>query len=113
MTLYRDKRDYERFIAKLYEYKMKCDVEVLVYCLMPNHFHFLLLEPEVGRDNDKSNISIFMHRLLISYAKYFSYKYDHSGVVFQSRFQSKMINSDAYYEKIKEYILNNPVRKDW
>jgi REP element-mobilizing transposase RayT len=110
MNIFHEGRDYDKFLSKLYEYKLKFNVNVLVYCLMPSHFHLLLKEPEMRTVESIANISYMMKVLLNSYAKYFICKYKHSGNVFQGNFKSKFVGTDEYFFQLKEYILNNPVR---
>ncbi|MDE2001122.1 MAG: transposase, partial [Patescibacteria group bacterium] len=57
-------------------------VEILAFCLMPNHYH-LLLRPKL--DN---GISLFMRKLNMGYAKYFNQKYERNGTLFQGRYKS-------------------------
>ncbi|MCL5969892.1 MAG: transposase, partial [Patescibacteria group bacterium] len=85
------------------EYKDKFGVTVLGYCLMPNHFHFL-----VKQDTDLP-ITFFMLRLGTSYAKYFNIKYDQVGSLFQGRFKAKLIESDEYLLQVSRYIHRNPI----
>lgn len=97
------KRDYERFLDRLKEYKNKFEVSILGYCLMPNHFHLL-----VKQETDLP-ITFFMLRLGTSYAKYFNIKYDQVGSLFQGRFKAKIIDSDEYLLQVSRYIHRNPI----
>lgn len=112
MEIFRSKCDYERFVSKLFMYSDAFGVELQMHCLMPNHFHLLLKEPEERTEEDMSNMSRMMQRLLNSYSKYFGLKYNHSGNVFQGKFKAKIVERDEYYEQLKKYILENPVRKN-
>jgi putative transposase len=114
MALFKDHEDYLRFICKMLEVRRHSRVQILAFCLMPNHFH-LLLKESAGK-----NISRFLQRLQGAYAMYFMQKYKHSGRVFQGVFKSKHIKDDAYFDRIIAYIHQNPVRdglvktvKDW
>lgn len=70
---------------------------------MPNHFHLIL------RQKAERGISIFLQRLSVSFSMYFNLKYDHSGTIFQGRFQSRHIDSDPYFKWIFSYVHLNPV----
>lgn len=96
------RRDYERFLKKTLEYKNDFNVTILCYCLMPNHFHFLV------RQNMEVSLSKFMLRLSTSYAKYFNIKYEEVGSLFQSRFQAKFIETEEYLLELSRYIHRNP-----
>lgn len=77
-------------------------VDLVGFCFMPNHFHLLL-----GEKND-GNISLFMHRLLVSYSKYFNLKYERRGHVFERTFNSKHISDNEYLLRSSAYIHLNP-----
>lgn len=96
-------RDYERFTKRTQEYKEKFGISILCYCLMPNHFHFLL------RQNSDASITSFMLHLGTSYAKYFNIKYDQVGSLFQDRFKTKLIETDEYLLQLSRYIHRNPI----
>lgn len=75
---------------------------ILSYCLMPNHFHFLILQ------NTSIPISKFISKLCTSYGVYFNKKYENVGSVFQDRFKAKLVDDDAYLTHLSAYIHNNP-----
>src|SRR3989344_3811028 len=57
-------------------------VDILCYCLMKNHFHLLL------RENVEGGISMYMHRLLTSYSRYFNIRNVRSGSLFVNPFKA-------------------------
>lgn len=97
------RRDYKRFLEKSLKYKSKFGVTIMCYCLMFNHFHFLLKQ-----DTDIP-ITSFMLRLSTSYAKYFNIKYEQVGSLFQGRFRAKLIENDEYLLHLSRYIHRNPM----
>lgn len=111
MVIFKDKQDYCYFLKKLAFYKSNMKCMLFAYCLMPNHFHFLLREPDYVLQPELSEISRFMSRILCSYSKYFCLKYKHSGHVFQGRFNDKIVDKPDYYKTIIRYIHDNPLRK--
>jgi len=78
-------------------------VNLVAFCLMPNHFHLLLQERTSG------GISKFMQRLGTAYTMYFNEKNERSGALFQGRFKNRLIDSEAYLLKIIDYIHLNPM----
>lgn len=78
-------------------------VDIVCFCLMPNHFH-ILLTPLI--DN---GVSIFMHKLGMGYTKYFNRKYERSGVLFQGTFKSVHVKTESQLMHLSRYIhLINP-----
>jgi putative transposase len=78
-------------------------VDVLCYCVMSDHYHLLLKEL---RDN---GISDFIRKCNISIAKYVNIKNDRRGPLFESRFNSKHIDTNEYLVHLSLYIHLNPL----
>jgi len=76
-------------------------VEIIVYCLIPNHYHFILKEIREG------GISEFMKRLGGGYTKYFNEKNKRSGVLFQGRFKSSLIKEEDRLLELSAYVNLN------
>lgn len=77
-------------------------VELVAYCLMPNHFHLLIYQ------HQPRAMARFMQSVLTSYSRYFNTKYNRTGSLFESRYKASMIGDDAYLEHISRYIHLNP-----
>lgn len=81
-------------------------MNIIAYCLNPNHFHFIL-EEITDRGIEK-----FMQKLGGGFTRYFNEKYHRSGVLFQGKFKSVHINSDDYLLFLSAYInLNYRIHK--
>ncbi len=76
---------------------------LLSYCLMPNHFHFLI------RQNSEFSLSKLWAKVFTSYCMYFNKKYDHVGALLQSKFKAVTVTSDAQLLWLSSYIHNNPL----
>lgn len=94
--------DYERFLKRMKEYKDEFKIDILGYCLMPNHFHFLL------KQATDTSLTHFMLKLGTSYAKHFNIKYKEVGSLFQGRFKAKLVEKDEYLLQLSRYIHRNP-----
>jgi putative transposase len=97
-----------RFTEKL-ENREKL-VDILAYCLMPNHIHLVVTERE------ENGISKFMLKLMTGYSMYFNIKYDRSGPLFTRPFRSSHIDSDPYFRWLFAYVQLNPLdifQPDW
>lgn len=79
------------------------EIELLAYCLMPNHFHFLVKQTE------EHSIENFMGSLLTRYSMYFNKKYVRVGSLFQGPYKAALIIKDAYLLHLSRYIHLNPV----
>ncbi len=79
-------------------------VEIMAYCLMPNHFHLLV------KENKEGGISRFMLKLLTGYGMYFNKKNERTGPIFEGRFKAKHVVEDSYLEYLLAYIHLNPVK---
>jgi putative transposase len=79
------------------------NVHIIAYCLMPNHYHFLLY-----LQNEK--ISNSMKSLSLAYTKAINKKLNRSGVLFQGRFQSIHIQETEYLINLVRYIHLNPIK---
>lgn len=77
-------------------------VDVIAYCLNPNHYHFVLKQRE-----NTDGITIFMQRLGNSYTRYFNEKNKRNGVLFQGRFKSTHIKSNAQLLRMSVYVNCN------
>lgn len=78
-------------------------VDILAFCLMPNHYH-LLLRPRRGNAIPK-----FMKKLNIGYAKYFNQKYKRTGTLFEGRYKSVLVKEHAHFVHLPYYIHLNPL----
>ncbi len=78
-------------------------IDVLCYCLMPNHYHFLI------KQKADNGITEFMHKLNTSYTKFFNLNLHRSGRLFEYTFKAKLIESDELLLHVSRYIHLNPV----
>ncbi|PID52484.1 MAG: hypothetical protein CR972_02245 [Candidatus Moraniibacteriota bacterium] len=76
-------------------------IEMVAYCLNPNHYHMIVREKESG------GIKKFMQKIGTSYTMYFNKKYKRTGVLFQGKFKSIHIDSDAYLLYLSAYVNDN------
>ena len=85
--------------------KLHESIELLCYCLMPNHFHLLVYQIDEGA------MQRLMHGVMTVYSRYFNKKYQRSGSLFESRYKASLITSDTYLFHVSRYIHLNP--KTW
>lgn len=77
-------------------------IEIYAFCLIPNHFHFLLKEL-IEKGTEK-----FVGNLQNSYAKYVNTKRKRTGALFQEKFKAIRIESDEQFLHVARYIHLNP-----
>ena len=92
----------EDFLRELKKTKTPM-LEIISYCLMPNHLHFLL-RPLVN-----AGASDFMRNIQHSYSKYFNTKNGRSGALFQGMFKAVLIETEEQLIHVSRYIHLNPV----
>jgi len=103
---------YSRFIAqseskkeeifRSLKIKKRKKVELIAFCLMPNHFHLLLKQLDVN------GISNYMREFQNSYARYFNTKNNNTGPLLEGRFKAVRIEDDNQLIHVSRYIHLNP-----
>jgi putative transposase len=117
--LFRSEENYHYFLKKYAQYIYPV-VETFAYCLMPNHFHFLirirpaeellkLAKNPVGFENLPGLVSRQFSHFLNAYAKAFNAMYDRKGSLFMGDINRKLVPEESYYTKLIHYIHYNPV----
>lgn len=97
------KPKFSKFNPDLHK-NLKTDkiVDILSYCLMPNHFHLLI------RQVKNNGISEFLSKVINSYTKYFNTKYNRVGHLFQGAFKAVLVESEEQLIHLSRYIHLNP-----
>jgi len=81
----------------------KLIVEILAFCLMPNHFHLFVRQLKDG------GIPKFMHKLGTGYTMSFNQKYERVGSLFQGSYKAILIDQEPYFYHLLHYIHLNPL----
>jgi len=76
-------------------------VEIVCYCLNPNHFHLILKQLQ------EKGISKFMLKVSTGYTMFFNNKYERSGSLFQGVFKAIHIDSNEYLLYLSAYVNGN------
>ncbi len=76
-------------------------VNILAFCLMPNHYH-LLLQPLV-----ENGVSLFMKKLNGGYVQYFNKRHERTGTLFERKYKSVLVDSQAHFIHMPYYIHLN------
>ena len=99
--IYEDDEDRRVFLCILSDAVEKTACDLYAWCLMGNHFH-LLIHGEMER------VSKCMQRLCGEYAHWFNKRTDRVGHLFQARFRSEAVDTEAYLLTVIRYIHHNP-----
>jgi len=98
-----ERENYLYFLRQFRYFVAAQTVQVVAYCLMPNHYHFLIYLREEG-------LSAAMQRFTPSYTNAINRRYQRSGALFEGRFQTLWVDSDRYLLHLTRYIHLNPVK---
>ena len=135
-TIFKEEKNYQYFLEKFDEYLGNL-LDVYAYCLMPNHFHFLVKtksdfrslngELRFPNSNDQITNSKYIQSknseisfaevytkafkdFFICYSKSINNAYNRTGSLFQPKFKRKIITDSNHLSGIFPYIHNNPLR---
>ena len=90
-----DETDVSQIISGRY-------VELISFCLMPNHFHLIL------REVQENGIARYMQRVLNGYTKYYNAKYEVSGHLFEGPYKAVHVENNDQLLYLSAYIHRNP-----
>ena len=109
-NIFKTDENYYYFINKT-RFFLKPYCDLYAYCLMPNHFHFLLRIKDVNelKAIRPKRISQPFSNLFNSYTKSYNKYFSRTGSVFQEHFHRERIKTEEYFRNVFIYIHNNPV----
>lgn len=98
--------DYAAFEAILLEARTRFRMRILAYCLMPNHWHFVLWPAS------SKQLSDFMHWLTMTHARRWQefHQTVGTGAVYQGRYKALPIQTDMHFLNVCRYVERNPLR---
>lgn len=124
--IYEDAQDYKMFLYYLKIYLSSIDelhseypllrsnivnnnlfgkVDLLAYCLMPNHYHLLL------RQTTKDGIAKLMKQVGTAYSMYYNKRHNRIGHLFQNTYKGVMVTTDEQLLHLSRYIHLNPIAR--
>ena len=109
-TLFKENKNYQHFL-NLYDIHIEPIAETYAWCLMKNHFHFLVRIKDLKEIESEKKIlpSQSFSNLFNAYTKAFNKSYTRHGALFERPFRRKLINNESYFQNLIAYIHNNPV----
>jgi len=123
-TIFHDDSDYKAFLYLLRKYlepgfqekkytprgeeclvepnHVHREVDLVAFCLMPNHFHLLLFQKSL------EGMTKLLVRLCSSYSTYFNQKYEKQGSPFQGIYRAVAVTTEEQLLHLSRYIHLNP-----
>ncbi|MGQ9600792.1 MAG: transposase [Anaerolineae bacterium] len=102
-AIFRTPDNYLFLLRRVKKYAARFEISVIAYCLMTNHYHFLL------RQNGPHPLSAFVQAVFNSYTKAFNKMFGRSGTLFEGPFRAIPVEQDGYLTHLCRYIHRNPV----
>lgn len=103
MDIFARPENYRYLLRKVKRLLAELPIALLAYCLMPNHYHFVL------RQESEVPISTFMQRLFQSYTQAFNKQQGRRGALCEGRFRHVHVDRDEYLVYLCRYVHLNPV----
>ena len=101
--IFEDDQDRQALLKVLGQALERFDASCFAYCLMPNHYHFVL-------ETRRANLSRLMRQVNGVYTQRYNRRHDKVGHLFQGRFKAILVDRDAYFLEVCRYVDLNPVR---
>lgn len=99
-----EEENYHYLLHLFMKYTRTTGIAVIAYCLMPNHYHFLV------RQDSETPAGLLFQRVFNSYTKAINKKYNRSGTLFQGRYRCILIEKTNQLYHLCRYIHANPVK---
>ena len=96
--------NYEYCLRLVKRYYRQYGAAIIAYCLMPNHYHFLL------RQETEQALSKFVNVLFNAYVQAVNRQQGRKGTLFEGRFRHVWVDREEYLAHLCRYIHLNPVR---
>jgi len=96
--------NYIYLLKKIKESYENCGINILAYCLMPNHYHFL-----IQQTTDKP-VSDWLRKIFGGYTQAINKQQQRKGTLFEGRAKAILVNKEEYLIHLMRYIHNNPVK---
>jgi putative transposase len=104
LDIFLEPENYSFVLRLIQQYLPQLQLSLLAYCLLPNHYHFLI------RQDGACPPGMLSQRVFNSYSKAFNKRYRHSGTLFEGPYRIKPVLEDSYLLHLCRYIHANPVK---
>jgi REP element-mobilizing transposase RayT len=100
--IFREPENYRFVQGKLRRYSQEFALTLISYCLMPNHYHFLV------RQDGEHRAGLLPQRVFNSYSKAYNKRYDHCGTLFEGSYRVRHVRLLPDLLHMCRYIHGNP-----
>jgi len=104
ISIFREDDNYLFVLRKVKEYCRSLALTPIAYCLMPNHYHFLI------RQDGENWAGLLPQRVFNSYSKAYNKRYEHSGTLFEGNYRVILVENEVHLLHLCRYIHANPVK---
>ena len=104
LSIFHVRHDYLNVQWRLKRYIRELGLAIIAYCLMPNHYHFLV------RQDGERRAGLLPQRIFNGYGKWYNHRYNHSGTIFQGDYRVDLIEDQNHLLHLCRYIHANPVK---
>ena len=101
--IFEDDEDRRALLDVVAQAMSRFDADMVSYCLMGNHYHFVL-------GTRQANLSRLMRHINGVYTQRYNRRHGKAGHLFQGRFKAILVDRDAYLQEVCRYVELNPVR---
>ena len=105
-TVFHKPADYDAFVETVVDSQARLTVDILGYCLMPNHFHLVI------RTHADGDMGRWMQWVLMAHARRYHRHYRTTGHVWQGRFKAFPIEEDEHLISVLRYVERNALRAE-
>ncbi len=102
--VFKDGADYLNYTELVRQEIIKNPGKVIIYayCLLPNHFHFLI------KQSSKYDMPRFMQVVTAEYTRYFNHRYKRYGRLWENAYRAVLIKDHYQFVTVQNYIHRNP-----
>ncbi|MFA6469519.1 MAG: transposase [Bacteroidota bacterium] len=102
-AIFLETRNYKYFIDRMVKNYDLTKIELVAYCLMPNHFHFIVRQVEAF------GITEIFKGICSGYVKAINKAHHRSEQLFEGKYKMKPIDSNEYLLHLSRYVHLNPI----
>lgn len=105
-TVFHKAEDFDAFVEAMGDATRRLPVDLLAYCVMPNHFHIVL------RPHGDGDLGRWMQWLLTTHVRRYHRLNGTTGHVWEGRFKTFPVQDDEHLTTVLRYVEGNPLRAE-